>query len=379
MKTEKGLNRIMTLIITVLIAGCGGSGGSTNGGGTVPTPTVQMGGAIQGRALSVSGVVTTLAGTKGTYGSSDGIGVAASLCPEGLTTDGRNLFVADGANFTIRKVEIATGVVTTLAGSAGNQGCADGTGAAARFSDLFGITTDGTNLYVTDSNNTIRKIEISTGIVTTIAGSAGNPGSADGTGSAARFLGPQGITTDNSYLYVSDSGNLTIRKIKIATGEVTTIAGSPGLSGSTDGTGSAARFRYPAGITTDGTSLYLADIQNNTIRKINISTEVVTTIAGVPEISGSSDGVGSAATFFNPQWITTDGTNLYVADFLNATIRKIEIATCAVTTLVGVAGTPSWTDGTGTARYWSPQGLTTDGTSLFVADNGGTFTISKIY
>jgi hypothetical protein len=136
---------------------------------------------------------------------------------------------------------------------------------------------------------------------------------------------------------VADEGNNIIRKIVITTGVVTTVAGSPGITGSSDGVGSSARFYGPTGITTDGTNLYLTDGINQTIRKIIISTGAVTTIAGSPGIIGSTDGVGSVARFYYPQGITTDGTNLYVADSYNSSIRKIIISTGAVTTIANVS------------------------------------------
>ena len=174
-------------------------------------------------------------------------------------------------NHTIRKIVIATGEVTTLAGTAGSYGSTDGTGIAALLQYPFGITTDGTNLYVADTGNyTIRKIVISTGEVTTLAGTARSYGSTNGTGTAARFNNPFGITMDGTNLYVADTGNHTIRKIVIATGEVTTLAGIAGSYGSTDGTGTAARFNNPFGITIDGTNLYVADTGNYTIRKIEL-------------------------------------------------------------------------------------------------------------
>jgi hypothetical protein len=105
--------------------------------------------------------------------------------------------------------------------------------------------------------------------VTTLAGSAGSSGSTDGTGTAARFNNPSGITSDGSNLYVADSGNNTVRKVVIASGVVTTLAGTAGSYGSTDGTGTAARFNNPSDIITDGTNLYIADFGNNTIRKIS--------------------------------------------------------------------------------------------------------------
>jgi len=287
---------------------------------TVST-TSQMGGSIQGMELSLSTAVTTLAGT-GSSGSANGTGTSASFeYPKRITTDGTNLYVADQNNHLIRKIVISTGAVTTVAGT-GSSGSANGTGTSASFNLPHGITTDGTNLYVADmSNHLIRQIVISTGAVTTVAGT-GSSGSANGTGTSASFNNPSGITTDGTNLYVADQRNHLIRKIVISTGAVTTVAGT-GSSGSADGTGTSASFNYPRGITTDGTNLYVADTWNHLIRKIVISTGVVTTVAGTGS-SGSANGTGTSASFSFPNGITTDGTNLYVADQINHLIRKIE-------------------------------------------------------
>jgi len=172
----------------------------------------QMGGSIQsGVELSLSTVVTTLAG--GSSGSANGTGTSARFYnPIGITTDGTNLYVADYSNHLIRKIDISTGAVTTLAGT-GSSGSANGTGTSASFNDPYGITTDGTNLYVADkTNHLIRQIVISTGAVTTLAGT-GSDGSANGTGTSASFNSPSGITTDGTNLYVADTSNHLIRKI----------------------------------------------------------------------------------------------------------------------------------------------------------------------
>jgi sugar lactone lactonase YvrE len=315
--------------------------------------------------------VTTLAGSWTNVGSADGTGAGASFSfPEGITTDGTNLYVADSNNNEIRRIVIATGVVTTLAGST-TSGHADGTGAGASFSFPEGITTDGTNLYVVDGdNNEIRKVVIATGAVTTLAGSwTSGFGNADGTGAAASFSFPQGITTDGTNLYVADFQNNEIRKIVIATAVVTTLAGS-GASGHADGTGTAATFNLPHGIATDGTNLYVADCYNNEIRKIVIASRVVTTLAGSYTTAGHADGTGTGASFMFPYDITTDGTNLYVTDQSNNEIRKIVIASKVVTTLAG-STTAGHADDTGTAASFNgPYGITTDGTKLYVADNG---------
>src|SRR5213593_3736548 len=141
---------------------------------------------------------------------------------------------------------------TNLAGLPGGLGSVDGTAGAARFNYPSGVAVDSAgNVYVADSgNSTIRKITPD-GTVTTLAGSAGQSGSADGTGSAARFNNPRGVAVDSvGNVYVADTSNATIRKVTPA-GAVTTLAGLAGSGGSADGTGSAARFLDPSGVAVD--------------------------------------------------------------------------------------------------------------------------------
>jgi uncharacterized protein len=277
---------------------------------------------------------------------------------------------------------ILTCEVSALAGSRGSPGFKDGSGEQARFNYPFGITTDGTNLYVSETNNhTIRKIVIATGMVSTLAGSAGKRGAIDGMGRAARFNVPYGLATDGTNLYVTEVGNNDIRKIVIATGKVTTLAGTPGRSGSADGTGIYAQFSFPFDITIVSRNLYVTDHYNATIRRIVIATCEVTTLAGTAKVRGATDGIGSNARFYMPAGITTDGSNLYVADTLNRNIRKIVIATGEVTTLAGPDETTCISDGWhgrcpdgykdtfGTmARFNNPSYITTDGTNLYVTE-----------
>ena len=170
----------------------------------------------------------------------------------------------------LRYEEVPPGYVTTFAGSAGLIGSTDATGSAARFKVPYGVATDSAgNVYVADwSSDTIRKITPA-GVVTTLAGSAGQVGSTDATGSAARFSGPWGVATDSSgNVYVADRNNDTIRKITSA-GVVTTLAGTAGQVGSADGTGAAASFNNPIGVATDSAgNVYVADFGNSTIREI---------------------------------------------------------------------------------------------------------------
>ncbi len=324
--------------------------------GPPPGPGHQLGGAIQQGPLNLLGQKSILAGTEGVYGAADGTGPSAQFVnPVGVTTDGTNVYVTDNLNNTIRKVEIATGVTTTVAGMVGMTGTADGTGSAARFFSPTGITTDGKKVYVADGgNHMIRQIDIATSVVTTLAGGTG-PGTTDGVGAAARFFGPHGITTDGTSLFVADTRNNTLRKIDIASKTVTTLAGS-GQAVDVDGTGLAAGFNSPKGITTDGTSLYVSDFGANTLRKVRIADATVTTLAGTAGQAGTADGVGAAARFNSPTGLTTDGTSVFLADSNRNTVRQIVLATATVTTL---------------ARGFSlPYDVTSNGTRLFVADSG---------
>jgi sugar lactone lactonase YvrE len=325
------------------------------------------------RKITPAGVVTTFAGSAGSTGSANGTGSAARFnSPVAVAIDSiGNIFVADTNNHTIRKITPAR-VVSTFAGLAGSDGSANGTGSTARFSFPSALAVDSANnIYVADTNNhTIRKITPAR-VVSTFAGLAGSPGSANGTGSAARFNGPAGVAVDRAgtgNIYVGDTNNFTIRKITPA-GVVTTLAGSPGMRGGTNGTGSAARFLLPEGMAVDSAgNIYVADTDASTIRKITPG-GVVSTFAGSFSKAGSLNGTGSAARFNLLTDVAVDSSNnLYVADSNNCTIRKSTPA-AAVTTLAGLAS-PGHTNGTGAAaRFDFPQGVAVDTTGkVYVAD-----------
>ncbi len=325
------------------------------------------------RKITPGGVVTTLAGSYSNRGGSeDGVGIAAQFSnPRGVALDNAgNFFVADSSNHTLRKINSGV-AVTTLAGLAGGSGSTDGTGVAARFNFAVGAAVDGEgNVYVADTiNQTIRKITPG-GAVTTLAGGVGVYGGVDGTGADARFFEPNGVATDRAgNVYVADTWNHAIRQVTPA-GVVTTFAGTLGFfnMGSTDGTGAAARFRFPNGVAVDDAgNVYVSDSLNSTIRKITPG-GVVTTLAGTAGVLGSLDGQGTAALFWSPRAIASDAAGtVYVAD--NYVIRKIT-AGGVVTTLAGTPGVQGNVDGTGAAaRFTSPSSLGVDGAgNVFVTE-----------
>src|SRR6478672_2617215 len=306
--------------------------------------------------------------------------------PNSTAMDGAgNVYVADFNHHTVRKITPA-GVVTTLAGLAGEGavGDRDGTGVDARLYYPTGIALDSAgNIYVTEQYGmTIRKITPAS-VVSTLAGTFGVSGSANGTGSAASFFYPWGIAVDSGgNVYVSEILNHTIRKITPA-GVVTTIAGAVEVTGSTDGSGSAARFNYPSGMALDSAgNLYVADHANSTVRKIVLSPSVsVTTFAGTAGVIGSKNGTGAAASFNGPYGLSVDGAgNVYVADSGNDEIRKIT-SSRVVSTFAGSVNNPpggvGYVDGTGrAARFGNPIGIGLAGTTIYVAD--ANHTIRKI-
>ncbi len=397
------------------------------------------------RKIAPDGTVTTFAGTPGWPGNVDGpANQARFVLPRGLAMDGAgNLYVAEG-DHTIRKIT-PSGIVSTVAGLAGVAGADDGVGSAARFNSPYGVAVDaaGANIYVSDTlNQTIRHITAD-GSVTTLAGSAGVQGNADGTGSTALFRVPQGmVVAPDGNVFVADNGNRVIKIVSPA-GVVVTYAGGPGtsgidgfgpdatfsgsvvglafdaagnlfvadgsrirkivppvapetrpyvstiagsaISGYADGSGSAALFRPVAGggglVVDAAGNLFVADRGNQLIRRLTFvgSEWSVTTFAGTLPTVGNADGSGEAARFNSPSAVALDGAgNAYISDGGNCTIRKVTPGG-EVSTFAGSAGLAGSADGNGAnARFNAAQGLAFDAAgNLFVADSSNN-TIRKI-
>lgn len=309
--------------------------------------------------ISPEGVVSTL---------------VAGYTASGLAVDTTgNIYASDNGN-SIRKIT-PSGTVTVLAGSPGQAGSADGLGAAARFFGPRGLIVDPTgNIYVVDAGNqTVRKITPQ-GMVTTIAGTVGVWGTADGQGTAAQLLAPEDLASDlhgNIYIVEADG----VRKLG-QDGTVTRVAGKAAVFGYIDGTPVSALFNRPQGIALDAAgNIFVADRLNQVVRRVNANGDV-TTVAGREPIStyavcsGSNDGDGFTARFKAPEGITKDASgNLYVADSGNYTIRKITPAG-AVSTIAGMAGAQGSGDGNGTnARFNAPRGMAINAAgNLYVAD-----------
>lgn len=374
--------------IATTVAGMPFTPGSANGAGRNARFTAPSGIAIDAsnnlyvseeyghtiRKITPAGVVTTLAGGAGTSGHHNATGTAARFNrPVGLAVGpGGTVYVADTGNHVIRKVT-PDGVVTALAGLAGNHGSADGSGTLARFSSPGGLAVDEDGyVYVADTGNHLIRVITPGGSVSTLAGDAGKPGTIDAAGTAARFWMPTGIVVDaDGELHVTDQGSHVIRKITPA-GVVSRLAGLHAPTGSTDGSGLGARFSFPSGVASDSEgNVFVADRANWVIRKISPA-GAVTTLAGTAGLQGSLDGSGPDARFSDPIAVAVDASgNVYVADHGAHTIRKIT-SLGVVTTLAGTAYVAGDDDGPGgTAQFREPSDLTVDPDgNVYVTDSG---------
>jgi sugar lactone lactonase YvrE len=418
----RSLDRVTGMVTT--LAGSYGHPGASDGVGTKATFSLPSGFAFANGILYLSDTenltirqidvasrtVTTIAGTPGARGMTDGPAASALFGePEGIALDDSgHLYISDTDNNLIRVLDLSTRMVSTLAGGGPNvSALSDGVGTAAAFYRPKAMRMDSAgNLYVADAFNTaIRKIVPSTatvttlavfqslpqglavegngllvslqeggdnrivrlssdGTVTTVAGSMTTSGFADGVGGAALFNSPAGMYGDGSgNVYIADSGNFAVRKMTLTSAAVATYAGAVSV-GSSDGTGTQARFSAPQGLAVDDTTAYVADTGNDTIRAIELATGKVTTLAGAVGQTGHVDGPLSKARFDGPQGLALDTTAqmLYVSDALNRAVRRIDLGK-------GVVSTLSYTYGSGFSSLDGPSGMALDGTHLFVADS----------
>lgn len=300
----------------------------------VATSTVYFGESATVSVDVLTKGILRYAGLPASTGTLDGVGSEARVTfPRGMAPDGAgSIYFGDNSN-VIRKLDIASRTVTTIAGAIENNVWADGTGAAAGFTGPWRVVWDATRkaLYVAD-NNTVRKVVVATGAVTTLAGTNGMYESLDGTGSAAHFMSAMGLAYDGQdHLYVADNQANNIRAVDVGTAVVTTLAGIANMPGYVDGPGASAKFDYPAVLALDGQGgLFVGDSHNQLIRQIDIASKMVSTVTGKPGIAGNTDGAKGTATIGYPEAMAYDGMgSLYIGG------RKIDVATGAVSTLVG--------------------------------------------
>lgn len=312
------------------------------------------------------GFTDVLAG--GTQGDRDGTGSAASFnFPRDLKLFNGKLYVADMWNHKIKTVDTATGETVSIAGESESFNSKDK--ADTLINNPLNVVSDKAgNIYIPNTGGQ-RVLKVSTaGIVTVLAGS-GLAGDQDDTGAAAMFRYPCHLDIEGEFIYVADFGTHKVRRIHTETGEVTTLAGT-GTAGAADGKPLQAQFKFPWGLAVFDGRIYVADTGNHTIREIDLVSRRVRTLAGQPGTSGFANGVGNAALFKSPRGLVADGKFLYIADSKNHVIRKLDLQTLEVTTVAGIPGTSGRNNDTDpdSVTFYNPWGLGGGPDELFVAD-----------
>lgn len=355
----------------------------TNSSGTVLGYTLLSGMATGSLGILVSGRIDTVAGDGAWIYSQDGVSatLAPIFLPKGIVVDtAGNLFLSDSSNNRIRRVDATTGMISTIAGIGPSGYSGDGGLATqAMISNPAGIVMDGAgNLYIADmGNHAIRRIDAASGMISTIAGTLGAKGySGDGSAAASAKLSlPEGLAFDSAQnLYIADTGNNVIRRVSAATGLISTVVGT-GIAGFSGDGGAAisAQLNTPWSLTfgADG-SFYIADLTNNVVRKVGTDGKIAT-VAGNATLGYSGDGgVATSAQLNAPASIVFDPAgNMYIADSGNNRVRKVYFSTQIIQTISGTSS-DQFAGDTGPATlasFYGPYALYMDQSgNLFVAD-----------
>jgi len=337
--------------------------------------TVGCGGSSSGGSGSIVAFAGT--GAKGFNGDGGNATDAALNSPIRLVVDSSgNTYIADYSNHAIRKV--SNGKISTIAGL--GIGGYSGDGGPATSALLYypmGLAIDANNnLYIADSGNNVVRFITASGTISTIAGTgtAGN-GASGGLATATSLNGPSGVAISNGMLYIADTNNNLIRKVDLSTGILTTFAGTGAAALSGDGGAAiSAAFDKPQGIYIDSSgNMFVCDTSNHSVRKIAASTSIVTTVAGNGTYgSGGDGGLATGAVLSGPtDVVANSGGDLYIADPSNNVIRKVTASTGNITTVAGsgVSGYSGNGQSATSAELDQPAGLAFLNGSLLIADS----------
>ena len=325
-----------------------------------------------------TGTITTFAGTGvAGFGGDSGPATAAQLSsPYGVALDSGNLYISDLTNQRIRRVDLATGTITTIAGTGvAGSGGDGGPATAAQLNSPVGLALGSGNLYIAQpAANRVRKVDLATGVITTFAGGGAVSLGDAGPATAAQLNIPYGVALDSRNIYIGDSANQRVRRVDMATGTITTFAGTgtAGFSGD-GGPAAAAQLNLPWGIALDSQNLYIADSNNHRVRRVDLATGTITTFAGTGVAGFSGDGgPAAAAQLSDPRGVTVASGSLYISEYGGHRVRRVDLATGTITTFAGT-GTQGFSGDGGlatAAQLNGPVAVALAPGSLYIADYG---------
>jgi hypothetical protein len=327
------------------------------------------------------GTINTFAGSGaagingGGFGGDQGPAPSALLkFPSGVAVGNGALFIADTNNHRVRRVNLTSCVIDTVAGG-GTAGFAGDNGQAtsAMLNGPRGVAVDSGILFIADTNNhRIRSVDLSTGLITTVAGSGDFTFGGDGgLATSAGINGPFKVAVATGGLFIADRGNNRIRRVDLSTGIIDTVAGNGVAAFSGDGgLATAASLYLPDDMVVGNGTLFIADRQNARVRRVDLTTGVITTIAGNGSLGLNGDGGPATSANVGPASLVLQGNVLFIADDASNRITRVDLTTSTITTVAGTGTSGFSGDGASatTAELQSPGGLALGNGALFIAD-----------
>jgi sugar lactone lactonase YvrE len=313
-----------------------------------------------------------------THGTSTIVALPGLSHPQGVTVAGGVEYISDTGGNTVRALDLTSGAISLVAGD-GTPGYSGdgGVATAAELASPDGLAVTNGVLYIADQNSSVvRGVDLSSGLIETVAGNGTVGYSGDGgQAAAAQLADPQALAANGNMLYIADLENHVIRSVDLTSGVIETVAGdgTSGYSGD-GGAAAAAQLYYPQGVAVspDGSLLYIADTFNNVVRSVDLTSGVIKTVAGNGGAGYNGDGGAATAAMLNSPSdvvVSPDGNTLYITDTYNSTVRVVDLVGGTISSL-------SFSGDQSTLKLPYGLAISGDGATVYIADTGDSQVVS---